>query len=130
MPAFSYVAKRELISGHSVDAVYDVDYSLIVKDRDRDTKKSESKALDGTRETILYRQKTIFTVSTRLNSTAILQWREFMASIEGGEAFIFDEYGTVAQPDNGINCRIIDSSRESRVEKLNKFDCFWKFEVI
>ena len=130
MPVFTYVAKRELITGHTVDTVYDLEYGLLVLDRSRDTKKSESIALDGSQETILHRQKTVFSVMTRCDATTILQWREFIASIDGGEAFVFDEFGTIAVPDNGINCRLVGKTRERRIQKMNKYDCSWQFRVV
>lgn len=130
MAAFSYVAKREIISGHTLDVVYDYDYSLLTLDRSVKKKVETSTALDGSQETIIYNRVVIYSASFRFNAADILQAREFMASIDGGEAFIFDELGTVAVPVNGINCRIEGVSRERRVQKLTKFDVFLNFRVI
>ena len=130
MPAFSYTAKRNLISGHSVDTVYDLDYLLLSLDRRPNTKKNAKKSFDGTIETILHYHKETISVSVRVDAAGVLQFREFMGSIAGGEAFIFDETGTVAVPVNGINCRVSGPHRERRVQKLNKYDCFFSFEVI
>ena len=130
MSAFSYSALRNLISSHTLSTVYDLDYGLMVLDRRPNTKRTSKKSFDGTPETILHYHKEIISVTTRLDSSGVLQFREFMGSVAGGEAFIFDEFGTVAVPDNGVNCRISGNYRERRIQKLNKYDCSFSFEAI
>ena len=35
---------------------------------------------------------------------------EFLASVENGEGFTFDRYGTVASPDNPVACIMVSAS--------------------
>ena len=130
MTAFSYSAKRNLIAGHSADTIYDLDYLLLSLERRPNTKKSTKRTFDGTIETILHYHKEVITVSTRVDAAGVLQFREFMGSIAGGEAFIFDEFGTVAAPVDAVNCRVSGMHKERRLQKLAKFDCSFSFEVI
>lgn len=58
----------------------------------------------GAPEVLTYRRETFVDVTVLgplgalLTEAQILQWREFLASVEGGETFTFDRYGTVAVP--------------------------------
>jgi hypothetical protein len=58
----------------------------------------------GAPEVLTYRRETFVDVTVLgplgalLTEVQILQWREFLASVEGGETFTFDRYGTVAIP--------------------------------
>lgn len=56
-------------------------------------------AIGGAMETILKRRDELWQVTTDFIAEADLpQWREFLASVEGGESFTLDPYGTVAAP--------------------------------
>ena len=53
----------------------------------------------GAPEVLLHRRDTVLAVTTGYISEAqIKQWREFLASVEGGETFTIDLLGTVAAP--------------------------------
>ena len=58
----------------------------------------------GAPEVLTYRRETFVDVTVLgplgalLTEVQILQWREFLASVEGGETFTFDRYGTIAAP--------------------------------
>jgi len=53
----------------------------------------------GAPEVLLHRRDTVIAVTTGYISEAqIGQWREFLASVEGGETFTIDLLGTVAVP--------------------------------
>lgn len=53
----------------------------------------------GTPEVLLHRREVFIDVrTTSLEEAVMPQWREFLASVEGGEAFVFDRYGSIAAP--------------------------------
>jgi len=53
----------------------------------------------GAPEVLLHRRETLIQITTGYISEAqIAQWREFLASVEGGETFTIDLLGTVAAP--------------------------------
>jgi hypothetical protein len=74
-------------------------------DRSVKVKRSAAQPMGGgAPEVLTYRRETFVDVTVLgplgalLTETQILQWREFLASVEGGETFTFDRYGTVAAP--------------------------------
>jgi len=58
----------------------------------------------GAPETLLYRRETFVDLTVigptgdGLTEAMMPQWREFLASVEGGETFTLDRYGTIAIP--------------------------------
>jgi len=46
--------------------------------------------------------------------------REFLASVENGELFTFDRYGSIAVPDNPVSCLMV-SKAFSEAELSKKF---------
>jgi len=53
----------------------------------------------GAPEVLLHRRDTVIAVTTGyITEAQIAQWREFLASVEGGETFTIDLLGTVAVP--------------------------------
>lgn len=53
----------------------------------------------GAPEVLTHRREPVIDVRTTVIPEAKLpQWREFLASVEGGETFTFDRYGTIAVP--------------------------------
>lgn len=68
-------------------------------------KRSVAQPMDGGAPEILTFGREVFVDVTVLGplgalitEAQMLQWREFLASVEGGETFTFDRYGTVASP--------------------------------
>ena len=65
------------------------------------SKKDTAVSLGGTMETLLHRENYFYDITTKLIAKAnLLQWQEFLSSVKAGEVFSFDEYGTIATPDN------------------------------
>jgi hypothetical protein len=72
------------------------------------TKKAHT-SIGGNRETILQRQDVDWTVRIEyLDRAAILQWREFLASVSAGEPFTLDPYGSLASPDMLLTVQLDD----------------------
>ena len=61
----------------------------------------------GAPEVLLHRRETLIQITTGYISEAqIAQWREFLASVEGGETFTLDLLGTVAAPDDPVSAML------------------------
>jgi len=71
----------------------------------------------GAPEVLLHRRESTIQITTGyISESQIAQWREFLASVEGGEAFIFDAYGTLAVPDDPVSVMLAsDEYTETRV---------------
>jgi hypothetical protein len=82
---------------------YQMEFSLDQADRRVAVVKSVQRALSGVAaETLLQRRDVFLDVASNLILETglynIKQWREFFASVESGESFTFDRYGTIALP--------------------------------
>jgi len=115
MPAFTYTAKRSLINGHVIDTVYSIDINARSIARSSSVKSKTKKSLGGQTETIVQSRDINWSISlngiTELDLPAI---REFLDSVDAGESFVFDPYGTVAIPDNPISVKARAGYTESR----------------
>lgn len=85
---------------------YSLEFYTERGDRSVKVKRSLAQPMGGgAPEVMLYRREAYLDVTVLgalgalLTDTQILQYREFLASVEGGEVFTFDQYGTVAVPD-------------------------------
>lgn len=93
---------------------YSLEFYSDKGDRSVKVKRSSAQAMGGgAPEVLLYRREAYLDVSVlgplgALLTDApslyplagnLLQYREFLASVEGGEIFTFDQYGTIAVPD-------------------------------
>lgn len=118
MSAFSYTAKRDLVSGHTAGSTYSFDLACSAYNRTFNAERSQSRSLSGISETLLARIDTGYKITSTLlveNSAAHLQLREFLSSVLGGESFMFDRYGSVATPVSATQCEIVsDSLSEAR----------------
>lgn len=65
----------------------------------RNPKKKHQPIGGGIPETVYWRTEKVITCTTGvIDETDLLQWREFLASVQSGETFTFDRYGTSAAP--------------------------------
>lgn len=87
-------------------------------------------SLSGKRETIFYRREVVYNVRTGVIEGANLaQWREFFASVMGGEVFTFDAYGTIAVPDDPVQAYLNGTGFQiARIENFEQY--FITFSVI
>jgi len=79
---------------------YNIEFGVEGADRSVDVVSSGQQPLGGgAPEVIFHRREVIISVrSGVIQEVDIPQWREIFTSVEGGETFIFDRYGTVATP--------------------------------
>ena len=115
MSAITYIAKRALISGHSVDVSYDMDVDMGVIDLgDVSLSDKAHVALAGHTEGLFYAVQTEYTLQTvALGDDAngdFAQMREFIQSVFGSAEFTFDPHGTIASPDNPLTVVLVPGS--------------------
>jgi len=68
-------------------------------------------ALDGSRETLRHRADKFWLITTDvIHRDNLKYWEEFFASIEAGELFTLDPYGTISTPDNPVSVEIEEGS--------------------
>src|SRR5678816_2434579 len=92
-------------------------------DRSVNVKRSVKQPIGGgAPESLTYRRETFIDVTVLgplgalITESQMLQWREFLASVEGGEIFTFDRYGTFALPVESKSAILdSDSYSEERV---------------
>lgn len=91
-----YVARRSIAPGHIVDTPYSLTLPNLVRcDIRRDRKTSRKLSMSGVAETLFYYSKRVYSVQTEpvpLDQTALII--EFLESIDDGQSFTFDPYGT------------------------------------
>lgn len=79
---------------------YSMDFGVEQANRQFNDQKSVHQPIGGGQpETIFYRTDKLVMVRTGvIDEASLAQWREFMASVAGGETFTLDRYGSVASP--------------------------------
>lgn len=107
-----------------LNQAYNLEFGVERADRAPETVRNRHVALGGARETILHRRDVFLDIRTGvIEEVNIKQWREFMASVEGGELFTFDRYGTVASPVEPKTASMeSDSYDEQRVGNLMAYN--------
>ncbi len=107
-----YTAERSLIVASPTRQGQSFDLDLTLNDLQpaRTVNRRENISLSGDQETIRFRGAQTWQASTTpiaRGTTAFDQIREFLDSVEGGEAFEFDPYGgSTDSPDDLRNVRI------------------------
>lgn len=88
--------------------MYDLEFLSDKAERSVDVRRTKNQPMGGgAPEVVLYGRDPTMDVSvianlagSPLDDSSIKQWREFLASVEGGESFIYDRYGSVATSDD------------------------------
>lgn len=119
MAAVSYAAKRSLKGGVSVDDPIDFDFSVSALDRTTKPAIGSQTSLSGYQETIRDRTDIQYKVTTLpVLEAAFDDFRQFLDSVDGGEFFTFDPYGTIAVPVDAQNCIMVSKGyKEKRVSQ-------------
>lgn len=95
------------IQGHlrGLDQQYSIEFTPRRLERRVNVKRKRNISIGGAVETILQRREVFWELNSgRLLEADLPQWREFLASVEVGESFTFDPYGTLAAPDAPFAC--------------------------
>jgi hypothetical protein len=100
MTAITYTAERSLAPGHLQGENYEIGIRCVGIEKGLDLDKTARVAKSGRTETITWRSKRIWQVTTAVyDSEDLLEILEFLSSVSQGEAFEFDEFGRPGQPD-------------------------------
>lgn len=132
MANVTYTALRTIASGHTANTEYSLDFEPSKLDRSRMMDIKRKQSIDGTIETLRYSGLVYWDITANeLDTTNLGYFREFLDSVEAGETFVFDAYGTDASPDNPINCKL-DSHRyrESRIGTVHLYRITFKVRVL
>jgi len=106
---FTYIAKRRIQDSHDEDTAYAIDIGATTLNVSRTPVKNSVQAKDGTRETLHDRTDVFWEVTTGVVTEDDLPaWEEFLSSVEANEEFLFDPYGTSANPDDPRTVEMVD----------------------
>lgn len=119
MAAVSYTAKRSLRGGVSVDDPIDYDFEVSDVDRQTKPKIGQQISLSGWQETIRDRTDELWRcVTIPVLAADFDHFRQFLDSVDGGEVFTFDPYGTIAVPVDPMSCVLSSKGyKEKRVSQ-------------
>jgi hypothetical protein len=109
MTTATYVAKRSIISGHLLGESYTIALKLLSTSPgfEREVNATENESLSGHVETLRFHAaKTIqVDLAPLKGGTELDAVLEFLDSVEGGESFTFDHYGSIAVPHDPVSAR-------------------------
>lgn len=115
MAYVTYTAKRSLISGHTVDTSYTIDFDPAVAEKSRKRQVEQQTSLGGTRDTLLHRIEYSYECGTdAVHHDSVAAWEEFLDSVAGGESFVLDMYGTSAVPVSPVTVTLDDDPSITR----------------
>lgn len=110
MTAVTYTAKRSIISGHIEDTNYSINLAVMADTPGftRETNDATNTTLDGSREVLRYHAIKYYDIhlAPLKGGAALDVVLEFLDSVEGGETFGFDFYGTVASPASVVSATL------------------------
>lgn len=113
MSVFTYTATREIAPGNVAQASTTRNFRLVSWPKTRRPMTRQNTALAGAVESLLLRSEKHYNCTTGLidpESLTEAYVEEFLASVENGEGFTFDRYGTIAEPDNPVGCIMVSKS--------------------
>lgn len=114
MTAVTYTAKRSLIPGHSANTSYSIDLPVVTMPVSRQVDRERQQSISGNRETIRFYACELWDVTLAVQyGTAAAQVKEFLDSVEAGEPFTFDPYGSANTPHNPMTGEIESSGYNS-----------------
>ena len=121
---FTYTAKRRLASGHSVETEYDYVIDGAAIDQDESIESETTTSLNGSMETDFQRIDVFWDVSTDFIETAtrLAEFREFLASVAGGEVFTFDPEATDGTAVDEYQVKLV--SQRHRRRRIGMLDAY------
>lgn len=123
MSIFTYTARRELSPGTSDLESVTRDFRLLSRRLTRRVQVRQNTSLSGSVESILLRSEKHYSCQSQSIEPRSLdeaRMLEFLASVENGELFTFDRYGSVAAPDSPVSCLMV-SKVFPEAEQAKKF---------
>lgn len=113
MSIFNYNSTRELAPGSVQDGTTARDFRLVSYPISLASKRKQNTSLGGQVESLLFRQEKHYRCQVEKiepNSLDEAYIIEFFASVQNGEPFTFDRYGSIAAPDNPVSCVMVSNS--------------------
>lgn len=105
MASVTYLALRSRKAGVNENDSVDFDFDVSVVDRSTKPIKGSSISLNGYEETTRDRTDEFYKITTiPVLEADFDDFRQFLDSVDGGETFTFDPYGTNASPVQAMNC--------------------------
>lgn len=119
MARVSYVALRSLQGGVSVDDDIDFDFEVAKADRKTKTDRKDHIALGGAQASIKNRTDEQYMIGTiPVLEADFPDFRQFLDSVDAGEQFTLDPYGTLASPVLALNCVMVSKGyKEKRISE-------------
>jgi hypothetical protein len=117
MTVVTYTSARSLLPGHTIDVVYQLPLRLISGDHTGSINKREQQALSGKREAIFWSKSKGMSVTIGSYEEISFEYNavlEFLDSVEGGEPFTFDRWGSVGSPNNPQTAVMIGTYQTQR----------------
>lgn len=122
MSVFTYTATEELAPGTTLLELVTRDFRLTTRSRQRKPIGRRNTSLSGNVESLKFRTEKHYRLTTALLEPQTLTEdyvKEFLASVENSELFVFDRYGTIAEPDEPVSCIMVSTSfSEVEVNKV------------
>lgn len=111
---------------------YSIEFAPRALDRSAKIERQRRTALGGASETLFTRNDIFWNVEyAKISAAAMPQWREFLASVAGGESFTFDPNGSLAVPSAPVSVEWDnDSYTEERVGRSGLFAIGFKVRVL
>ena len=117
MSVVTYTATESLLPNHVEGSVYELPLRMVGADHTHTDRKVEQQALSGRRETLIWNSRSglSVTVGSYMEVSIEFDWvTEFLDSVVGGEAFIFDRWGKVGSPRNPRLATLVGRYRVNR----------------
>jgi len=132
MATVTYTALNRIISGHSVNTQYTIEFPISVGDFAGEVFVDEYVSLNGTREVVQQaREDDDWNITaTFIDQAKLPEWDEFFYSVAGGQAFTIDFYGTIAVPDVVRNAVMLSARQTPRRTAEQLFDLPYAVRIV
>lgn len=113
MSIFTYQIKREPAPGSTLLDSATREFRLVSRRKGRRAVNKQNTSLSGKVESLLFRSENSYSCQSELLDPESLKEAyllEFLASVENAEGFTFDRYGTIAVPDNPVDCIMVSKA--------------------
>ena len=133
MTAFTYTALRSLAPGHTLGVDYSIDFNARELSPKDDPKMTESVSISGRTQTTVEREEERFMLQSDqllVGSIAYANLLEFLKSVNQGEPFTFDAYGSVLSPDNPQPAKLVKSFDRQRVGQSPEFIFSFQLRIL
>ena len=117
---------------HGEGEQYNLEISLRATDYIEQERKFINESISGIEEEILHNWKETYSVTTSKvdEVTEKMYWVEFLHSVRAGESFTFDEFGTIAVPNNPLSVKLVGIPKYSRIQNARELYISFTVKVL